>query len=305
VWKRLSTTALVLLSFAAGVTFGALAQKSYSVMPLQSTPSPTPGESINFDVLEEFRGKLSLFILAGQSNISGTAEVPSNQSVDSGRIFVFGNDYHWKIAAEPIDNPIGQVDKISLDRDAGFGPGLAFASALLKFNPNMAIGLIPCAKFASSIEEWQRNLSDNTLYGSCLKRARAATPMGQIAGLLFFQGEADAVDPNQSKGQPVSAFDYGNKFTTFVNDFRKDVSLPSLPVVFAQIGTNTAPEHFVNWNIVKEQQASVKLPCSAMISTDDLPLKDVVHFTPESYQKIGERFAETFWNLVTHRQSCR
>jgi hypothetical protein len=42
---------------------------------------------------EEFQGKLSLFILAGQSNMSRRGNVPSNQIADS-RIFVFGNDYH-------------------------------------------------------------------------------------------------------------------------------------------------------------------------------------------------------------------
>jgi hypothetical protein len=35
-----------------------------------------------------------------------------------------------------------------------------------------------------------------------------------------------------------------------------------------------------------------------MITTDDLALRDVVHFTSESYQTIGKRFAEAYVNLI-------
>ncbi len=35
-----------------------------------------------------------------------------------------------------------------------------------------------------------------------------------------------------------------------------------------------------------------------MITTDDLALKDGVHFTSESYQTIGGRFAEAYLNLI-------
>jgi hypothetical protein len=69
-------------------------------------------------------------------------------------------------------------------------------------------------------------------------------------------------------------------------------------VIYAQIGSNTAQEAFINWEIVQEQQASVSLPMAAMIITDDLPLLDGLHFTTDSYRIIGRRFAEAFWNLV-------
>jgi hypothetical protein len=76
------------------------------------------------------------------------------------------------------------------------------------------------------------------------------------------------------------------------------LGLPELPVVFAQIATNTAPELFVNWAVVKEQQRSLEMPFCAMITTDDLALKDAIHFTSESYQIIGQRFTEAYLNLI-------
>ena len=265
--------------------------------PSPPTPTPTP-----FGVPEEFQRQLSLFILAGQSNMSGYSEVPANQFV-SPRVFLFGNDYRWKIAAEPVDSPIGQVDKVSEDGAAGTSPGLAFAIALLKQKPGYIIGLIPCAKGGSSIEEWQRNLSDTTLYGSCLKRVGAASSMGKIKGVLFFQGESDALDPEQYPQFSPSAFEYTAKFSAFITDFRRDLALPNLPFVFAQIGSQAASEAFINWQVVQEQQAAVTLFCTTMITTADLTLRDGLHFTTESYRIIGKRFAAAMGDL-TRSQQC-
>ena len=242
---------------------------------------------------------MSLFILAGQSNMVGWAPIPLQEKADP-RIYVFSNDYHWRIATEPVDDAFNQVDKVSEDRNASYGPSLAFAFASLDRHPQTVIGLIPCAKNASAIAEWQRNLSDQSLYGSCLKRARAASAMGQIAGVLFFQGETDAQDPIQYPTPEANPFDWADLFTTFIADLRTDLNQPNLPVVFAQLGSNTAPEAFTNWEVVKEQQLSIQVPMTAMIITDDLPLLDGVHFTTPSYQIIGERFAEAYWDLVQY-----
>jgi hypothetical protein len=46
------------------------------------------------------------------------------------------------------------------------------------------------------------------------------------------------------------------------------------------------------------------MPCASMITTDDLPLRDAVHFTTESYRTIGERFAKAFLN-VSETQRCQ
>jgi hypothetical protein len=125
--------------------------------------------------------------------------------------------------------------------------------------------------------------------------------MGNMAGILFFQGEADAIAPELYQESELFPNQWGARFEGLVNDWRNDVGLPELPVVFAQIGTNTAPDIFINWAVVKEQQGSVEMPFCVMITTDDLTLKDAVHFTPESYQIIGKRFAEAYLALIQGR----
>jgi hypothetical protein len=181
---------------------------------------------------------------------------------------------------------------------------MAFAARLLEHEPDRLIGLIPCAKGDTTLDQWRPALSDQTLYGACVKRAGAASTMGALAGLLFFQGESDAVDPAQSRHQPTSAETYAEGFTSLIMQLRYDVGQPNLPIVFAQIGSNAAPGAYINWEVVQQQQAAVDLPCAAMITTADLPLRDAVHFTTESYSVIGQRFADAYVDLL-RAQPCR
>ena len=93
-------------------------------------------------------------------------------------------------------------------------------------------------------------------------------------------------------------FDWAHLFTAFITDFRSDLHEPDLPVIFAQIGADPVSKDFPNWKVVQEQQSSIDLPRAAMITTDDLPLLDEIHFTADSYRKIGRRFADAYWDLV-------
>ncbi len=251
---------------------------------------------------QAFQGRVSLFVLAGQSNMSGWVRAPARQTLHP-RAFVFGNDYIWRPASEPIDDPRGQVDEVS--RSSGrMGPGMAFATALLQAQPDLVVGLIPCALGDTTIAQWQRHLGDDTLYGSCLKRIDAAATMGKLAGVLFFQGESDALNPEYERDRLLSAENYGERFARFIHDLRADVKRPDLPIVFAQIGSRPASGAFVNWEMVQAQQAAVQLPCTTMISTADLPMEDGPHFTAEGYSEIGKRFAQAYVAL-TSSAACR
>lgn len=297
-----------------GVVLGASLEKGYGVStklmsfvsrywPGLRSPTAELSESRQSPIPEPQQGNLQLFILAGQSNMSGMGAIPeSGKAPESGKeshpnVYVFGNDYRWKPGREPVDDPSNQVDPVSIDLTAGVGPALSFASTVLAKQPNAAIGLIPCAKGGSLISEWRRSLSDTTLYGSCLKRIRAASAMGKIAGILYFQGEIDAVDPKEHPDRTFLPNQWASEFTTLVKDWRQDLGHPQLPIVFAQIGTHADPTRFKHWDQVKAQQRSVRLPFSAMITTDDLALQDYAHFTTDSYRVIGQRFGQAYLSL--------
>ena len=292
--------------FLVGLLTGALIQKKIgvgNVLRAVGIPYPTsvslgaPYHLSTVEIPQAHRGQMSLFILAGQSNMVGWSPIPEGERTDP-RIYVFGKDYRWRIADHPIEDAFNQVDVVSENRLAGFGPGMDFAFGSLERHPDIVIGLIPCAKNASGIIQWQRDLSDQSLYGSCLKRARAASPMGEVAGILFFQGETEAQDPVLYPEPEPQPFDWARLFTAFITDFRSDLHEPDLPVIFAQIGADPVSKDFPNWKVVQDQQSSIALPRAAMITTDDLPLLDGIHFTADSYRKIGRRFAEAYWDLV-------
>jgi hypothetical protein len=297
----LRSTILLLIGVMAGI----MVQKYLglgNILRAVGIPYPTAGPPISANVLprevpREHQGQMRLFILAGQSNMVGMAPIPEGEKTDP-RIYVFGKDYRWRIADHPIEDSFYQVDLVSQNLFAGFGPAMEFAFASLERHPEIVIGLIPCAKSSSGIIQWQRNLSDQSLYGSCLKRVRAASSMGTISGMLFLQGETDALDPIQYPEPPPHPWDWSDLFSAFITDLRNDLHEPDLPVVFAQIGNNWSPEAYTNWDVVMKQQATVELARSARITTDDLPLLDGIHFTADSYRRIGKRFADAYWDLV-------
>lgn len=294
--------ALVLTGMMMGIVlqrYVGLGHILRSVGVVYPTRTPQAG-SIDLPLMEipkEHQGRMHLFILAGQSNMVGWSPIPEGERTDP-RIYVFGKDYRWRIADHPIEDASNQVDIVSTNHLPGFGPGMAFAFALLEHQPDIMIGLIPCAKNSSGIIQWQRDLSDRSLYGSCLKRVGAASPMGEVAGILFFQGETDAADPIQYPDLLPHPSEWSELFTAFITDMRNDLNQPDLPVVFAQIGSTWTPEAYPNWDFIMQQQASLQLHRSAMIVTSDLPLLDGIHFTTDGYRIIGSRFADAYWDLV-------
>ena len=122
--------------------------------------------------------------------------------------------------------------------------------------------------------------------------------MGRIAGILFLQGETDAQDPVLYPQPEPQPFEWAYLFTQFITDFRSDLHEPELPVILAQLGPDPLSKDFPNWKLVQEQQSSIDLPMTAMITTDDLSLLDGLHFTADSYRTIGRRFADAYWDLV-------
>ena len=272
--------------------------KTIGIYKYFASPTSALGERFASEPIPgQVQGQLELYVLVGQSNMVGKSAVPNGFSPPQ-NTYTFGNDYQWHIADSPVDSAKGQIDEVSLDKFAGFGPALVFAQRLLE-DSDQAIGLIPCAKSGSSITEWERSLSDRTLYGSCLKRVRAASTMGTVSGILFFQGEADAVDPAQYPNIKPAPDTWAEKFATFAYNFRQDIGSPNTPLVYAQLGQPSDLEGLPNWGLIQQQQENIQIPNASIIKTNDLPMTDV-HFTAEGYVEIGKRYAEAI-KAITQR----
>lgn len=293
-----------MLTFCLGI----LLQRFYTLGKIFANPglqhlipiAPNVPDSITslvqpeWDVPATERGNLKLFVLIGQSNMSGRGSldspfVPKQHT----SVYMFNKDYRWYPAREPLGSMALEVDWVAQDGGTGVGPGLAFAEEILSKIPEAKIGLIPCARGASSIADWQPNVSQNSLYGACLKRVMAASPYGNVAGVLISQGEDDTLDPKLFPDRVLSPDSWGIKFASLVWTLRDDLNQSLLPVIFSQL-PDYSEDQRPHWTTVREQQAQVSLPNVRMIVTEDLTLEEGVHFGTESQVEIGRRFAEAY-----------
>jgi len=177
----------------------------------------------------------------------------------------------------------------------GFGPGLAFADSLANIHPGINIGLVPCAKEGSSITQWNHSKKQTTLYASCLARSLTAAKSGIIKGLLWYQGESDTYSAQAASAWP-------RKFEALVKAFRRDLNLPHLPVVFAQVGKlGGAYAHqaaYNHWETLKRAQEQIDLPHVVMVKADGLETSDGVHLTAASNYELGRIMAEAMDKLA-------
>jgi hypothetical protein len=244
-----------------------------------------------------------VFLLMGQSNMSGRgvlAEVPGGALDPDARIYMFGNDGAVAGAREPVDSALNQKDGVSADLAAGVGPGLAFAKQLVRIDPDRRIILVPCAKGGSAIRAWQRNQAASSLYGSCLNRARHVAGSGHVAGVLWYQGESDAESPELVRRWPVA-------FKRLVQDLRRDLRTPRLPVAMVAIGDRPTEgvygKRFPEWRAMQRAQTKIEGRCIARVTAAGLPRNiDGLHLSTAAQIELGRSLAAA-WEALNDR--CR
>lgn len=244
-----------------------------------------------------------VYLLTGQSNMSGRGlveELTAPERTADPAIQVYGNDEAIRPALDPLDDAAGQIDAVSSDAGlAAVGPGLFFARATraLRSRP---ILLVPCAKGGSSMAQWKPGGGRDTLYGSCLARARAVG--GKPKGILWYQGETDA-------GVADSAETWRTSFETLVASFRTDLRGSRLPIVIVQLADPpspaiSAPKTYPGWAAIQAVQAGPLPACVAMVSAKGLPKKpDDLHLTTAAQRDLGLRLAQAMETL--RRAGCR
>ena len=235
------------------------------------------------------------FIIAGQSNASGHQAKLDNPEQPDERIFIFANDYKWKIATEPTDDPTDQVDKVSSDsgyvtKDYGHSFALKAAKDLVSSGVS-EVKLIPCAKGGSSVAQWRRGddpLDRNTLFGSCNLRSKVAGEDG-VTAIWWHQGESDS---RNSMNQYVS------DQTQLVRQLRTEMGL-DMPIIYAQLsrvnyGLFSYLQHIAEGQRQLETGSGYDsaLRRFHMVVTFDLPMADdILHLTSQAQKEIGRRMA--------------
>lgn len=213
-----------------------------------------------------------VFVLAGQSNMAGRGlPVPAEKPTPG----------IMQITRKGI---VPAVDP--LNGEQGVGPGLAFAKAIKRAHPDVTIILVPCAKGATWMRQWQRG---QFLYNRCVKRAAAAH--GVVKGVLFAQGESDAQLTDV-------AGKWRHRFERFSRQFRASLHASRAPFIYTVLGRTTQHHRFHAWPIIQHAQRAAHVRDGAAIPTADLTLQDNVHFTVRSYHTLGLRMARAWTRLA-------
>jgi hypothetical protein len=218
---------------------------------------------------------IQVFVLAGQSNMVGRAEPVSDGTGPTPNLLQWNNGA-WQPAADPLGP--------DSEPDSGVGPGMTFGIGVLAHEPpGTTVGLIMCARGSTSIGNW---IPGSSVYSSCRKAVSAAG--GQIAGIVFLQGEHEAANPN---GGEQWAAGFAKSEPAFEHDFGPT------PFVLGQIG-NLDPERSPYQQQVRDAQAAAATahPEIALVTTTDLPVEGV-HFTVSAEKTLGTRFADAWYTL--------
>ena len=121
-----------------------------------------------------------LYLLAGQSNMAGRGKVEAQDKKEYPRLLMLNKEQRWVPAVSPM-----HFDKSI----AGVGPGRSFGRVMMEKNPDVVIGLIPCAAGGSAIETWvpggYHGQTKSHPWDDAIKRTRVAMESGVLKGILW------------------------------------------------------------------------------------------------------------------------
>jgi glycerophosphoryl diester phosphodiesterase len=132
------------------------------------------------------------------------------------------------------------------------------------------------AKGSSSIRQWEKG---DKFYDEAVRRTQQAMKKGELAGVLWHQGESDQNDA-----------EYLAKLKELIANLRKDLGSPELPFVAGQVN---------KVELINKQVARLpaEVPLTAFASSEGLTCMDRWHFDAKSMKTLGERYADAILNL--------
>ncbi|MCL7034093.1 hypothetical protein MKW94_029995 [Papaver nudicaule] len=263
---------------------------SFSCLLLLALAKPTDQVVHGSRSLNSFLEK-NIFVLAGQSNMSGRGGVV-NQTWDkivppecqpNPSILRLNSRLRWEQAREPLHFDI------DVTQTCGIGPGMSFANTIRHLNSSIGIvGLVPCAVggyHGTKISEWAKG---TLLYKQLIKRTKSSVKKGgKIRAILWFQGESDTVALEDAEM-------YSKKLKALIMNLRADLQLPMLP--FIQVALASGQGHFLG--TVRKSQLDLNLPNVRCVDAFGVPLStDYVHLTTQAEVRVGKMLAEAFYSF--------
>ncbi|QNN24122.1 hypothetical protein HED60_18230 [Planctomycetales bacterium ZRK34] len=244
---------------------------------------------------------IDVYILAGQSNADGRADfhtLPESQQQQfnqpSNVMFYHGAGRppravpaHQWTTLRPGSGTNLDINHRADPAQLNFGPEVGLGQALAERIANRRIAIIKCTQGGTSLaEQWSpkqgpmwRHLTETIDAG--LKALRKNNHQPRLIGMVWSQGEKDS----QSQAHTDA---YQRNLSQFIAAVRSEYG-QHLPFVITAIPDSDAMDQRV---IEAQRAVSNQDAQTHFVATDDLTLKDVVHFDAVSQVELGRRCAE-------------
>jgi hypothetical protein len=232
------------------------------------------------------RDRFHVYLLIGQSNMAGRGMLDPATAVSSVRVLKYTSEVGWAPGTEPLHPP--------KSGKGGAGLAASFARAMADAEPDVTIGLIPCAVGGTPLSRWMKG---GDLYEKAVNRTRKAMHDGTLKGILWHQGERDSM-------QEETASTYGDRLSQMVADLRDDLGVGQVPFVAGHLGHFvSSPKHdgkYAYSPVVEDHLTALpgRVPCTAVVDSAGLTAKqDELHFDTPSLREFGIRYAAAMQRL--------
>ncbi|MBD3343508.1 MAG: hypothetical protein GF401_00425, partial [Chitinivibrionales bacterium] len=238
---------------------------------------------------------VSIFLLGGQSNMLGQGnpgEISPPLSETQEDILFLENsngNYAWG----PMTPYFGKEDEC-------FGPELKFSRIIADTRPDRTVAIVKHTEKPLTLAEgWNVETNGSTYLGMIAKVRGGMELLDAIgrpyvvAGMLWFQGEYDAVEQWMAQA-------YEQNLNNLIAGVRNEFSVPGMPFVIGQI-YDIPLDQFPYTQEVQDAQDAVAEsdPLTGILHTTDLPIgNDNIHFKTEGQLAIGQRFATVYLSLI-------
>jgi hypothetical protein len=248
--------------------------------------------------------RTDFWFVGGQSNMLGQLAPRDEEFEPDPRVAVFCTDRRWRTVPEPFypytwphGDCFGLVQGAETatpevinngDPNNGCGPSWFWARHLADAT-GRGIALLHCTTGGTIGDRW----AADGFYDLLLDHAAAGAAGAPVKGVFWYQGESDAVTPDQ-------VAEYEHRFPAFLDRLRTDLGDPSMPVVLVQIArlTNTPGglersqvEHA--WEVVRDVQHRLPDLCAnvSVVAALDLPMCDPIHISGQAERRLARRVA--------------